>query len=149
METVPFVLQKHLSEGHAGTHFDLRIRYLVATKRLASWALPKAIIPTQSGQKVLAVRTPDHSMKWLKFSGKLDSDYGRGRVTIVQHGFVKIIKWTSMVITFGIVDSKKTDLMRGNYSLFRYRKMRENQTWLFFKSKDQELREDYNIISML
>lgn len=131
MRIVPGVLQEHISKGTAGRHYDLRIKHVNAN-RLASWALPKARIPIKSGDKVLAMRTPDHGIKWLNFQGKIVEKYGQGDVKIVQKFKAEILRWTSRIIAFNIIGSP----LNGKYILFKYKTRESDKSWLLMKGKD-------------
>ena len=132
MYKVPFVLQLHMSKGRAGKHMDLRIKYQEAN-RLASWAIPNAILPEEK-KKVLAIRTPDHAIKWLRFEGYISEKYGRGTVTIVDSGYVNVIAWSSKMITF----TAENEVLNGKYTLIKYKKLGKSDSWLFIKSSDKE-----------
>ena len=85
-----YVLDHHASMK-AGTHYDFRIMYLRSNK-LASWALPKARLPKNPGDKVIAIRTADHDPVWLQFQGEIpEGEYGHGTVKIAQKGELEII----------------------------------------------------------
>jgi len=60
-----FVIHDHYASHH---HFDLRIK---KGSVAPSWALPKATIPINDGDKCLAVRTPDHELDWMTFTGTI------------------------------------------------------------------------------
>jgi bifunctional non-homologous end joining protein LigD len=75
-----FVIQEH----HAtALHWDLRLEHEGA---LASWALPKGI-PPDPRQNRLAVRTEDHPLEYLEFSGEIPrGEYGGGLMGIWDEG---------------------------------------------------------------
>lgn len=132
-----FVLQEHLSEGRAQRHYDFRIRY-PRKSDLISWALPKAKIPKRIGDKVLAVRTPDHDKSWLKFYGRIGSGYGKGMVKIEQTGYVQIEAWDERnQITFTIDGGSPLD---GRYSIIKMKnqKTEGQEDWLLIKAKDKK-----------
>jgi len=131
IKIVPFVLQLH-EAYKAGRHYDLRIQYLYK-KKLASWALPKANIPTRSGDGIAAIRTPDHDKSWLKFQGDIPKGtYGGGRVSIVQRGNVEIYAWTDKLIIF----SASGSVMNGKYIIVKMKATGKQETWLLVKGKD-------------
>jgi bifunctional non-homologous end joining protein LigD len=135
MSTTDFVLHEHFSTGHAGHHMDLRIKYLNKEK-LASWALPKAKIPKER-DRLLAVRTEDHAMFWLKFRGTIpEGEYGAGEVEIAQSGRMEIVHWKSNGIVFEVTGRP----MNGRYALIlmKTKKKTKEETWLFIKMKERE-----------
>jgi len=131
IKMVPFVLQLH-EAYRAGRHYDLRLQYLYKNK-LASWALPKAVIPAKSGDGIAAIRTPDHNKTWLKFQGEIPrGEYGGGRVTIAQRGDAEIYAWTDSLIIF-VVSGRP---MNGKYVLVKMKPTGRQEGWLLVKGKD-------------
>ena len=128
----PFVLQLHESEHQAGRHYDLRIKYMHKNK-LISFAIPKAKIPQNVGEKVLAVNTPDHTIDWLNYSGRIGSGYGQGNISIVQKGELDIVGWSESQITF-YASGKE---LNGKYSLVRIRIVQNQPGWLLVKARDE------------
>ena len=63
-----FIVTEHKAKK-AGTHYDLRFQ-IPNSSKWASFACRKEI-PTKPGQKILAVRTHDHSQKEALFIGKI------------------------------------------------------------------------------
>jgi bifunctional non-homologous end joining protein LigD len=82
-----FVIQEH----HARRlHWDVRLE---RDGVLASWAVPKGL-PTEPGTVRLAVRTEDHPIEYLGFSGEIPAgEYGGGRMTIWDSGTYETEKW--------------------------------------------------------
>jgi bifunctional non-homologous end joining protein LigD len=82
-----FVIQEH----HARRlHWDVRLE---RDGVLASWAVPKGL-PTEPGTVRLAVRTEDHPLEYLDFSGEIPArEYGGGRMTIWDSGRYETEKW--------------------------------------------------------
>ena len=129
------VLQHH-NAYVAGEHLDLRIQYPTKRHLLASWAIPRAIIP-KKGARILAVKTADHGLKWLKFQGSIPRGvYGGGSVKIVQRCQVEIIKFTNSYIVFKTIG--KTGPISGKYSLIRMgqNKNKKQEAWFFMKNED-------------
>jgi DNA ligase D-like protein (predicted 3'-phosphoesterase) len=132
-ETYPhnskFVIHDHYASHH---HFDLRIK---KGNKLSSWALPKAHVPEKDGEKILAVRTPDHDLYWMTFKGEIPKgEYGAGTVDIYDTGKCVIYKWSSnIVVKF---EGKKT---KGYYSLIKTK----GDNYLFLRMNQEEAKEKY------
>ncbi|GAA1259456.1 hypothetical protein GCM10009609_23000 [Pseudonocardia aurantiaca] len=84
-----FVIQEH----HARRlHWDVRLE---RDGVLASWAVPKGL-PTDTETVRLAVRTEDHPIEYLDFSGEIPAgEYGGGAMTIWDTGTYETEKWNS------------------------------------------------------
>ncbi|MGQ0482762.1 MAG: non-homologous end-joining DNA ligase [Pseudonocardia sp.] len=104
-----FVVQEH----HARSlHWDLRLE---RDGVLASWAVPKGL-PTDPETVRLAVRTEDHPMEYLEFSGEIPpGEYGAGQMTIWDRGSYDTIKWTDREVQF-VLHGARTP---GRYVLLR------------------------------
>lgn len=93
-----FVVQEH----HASSlHWDLRLE---RDGVLASWAVPRGI-PPDPRHNHLAVRTEDHPLMYLDFSGEIPAgQYGAGSMTIWDAGTYEVEKWSDrevMVVLHG------------------------------------------------
>ncbi|WP_219418843.1 DNA polymerase ligase N-terminal domain-containing protein [Pseudonocardia nigra] len=84
-----FVIQEH----HARRlHWDVRLE---RDGVLASWAVPKGL-PTDPETVRLAVRTEDHPIEYLEFSGEIPAgEYGGGAMTIWDAGTYETEKWNA------------------------------------------------------
>lgn len=133
MRLLPYVIQEHNAKK-AGKHYDLRIKY-PTKKYLASWALPKTRVPTKSGEKVLAVRTSDHDMMWLKWQGTIPTGQGgAGTVDVVQSGILELLSWSSRLISFRV----EGPILNGKYALILYKRGIKQTDWLLVKAKEKE-----------
>ena len=115
---VPFVVNIHHAKK-AGLHYDLRIQYPYR-EQLASWAIPKSKIPNKPKERVLAIRTNDHSRLWLYFKGEIDDGYGAGLIEIGAKGKVFIHEWSETKIVFNINQISVPVKMDGTYILFKF-----------------------------
>lgn len=105
-----FVVIEHRAKK-AGLHYDLRFK-LPTGKKWASFAVRKGI-PLKVGQKVLAIRTNDHTEKNALFVGPLESGYGAGIFKKHDGGSCIIEKFTDNHIAIDFKGSK----MKGLYHL--------------------------------
>lgn len=122
----------HLHDAHrAGKHFDFRIKY-PDNKGLASYAIPKAKFP-EYGEKLLAVKAPDHENKWLRIQNlKIpDNLYGAGTIKTIQKGEADILGWGDDLITFKLTGP----VINGKYTLIKDKNSDRN--WILIKSKDE------------
>ncbi len=89
-----FVIHKHRATR---LHYDVRLERDGA---LPSWAVPRGL-PTQPGDKRLAVRTEDHPLEYGSFEGTIpEGHYGAGEVRIFDDGWYEPIEWTDSKVTF-------------------------------------------------
>jgi len=91
-------IQLHEAQ-RAGKHWDMRFE---DPKRPVaySWAVPKAQMPAEIGDKVLAVRQPDHRASYMGWSGDLETGYGAGTVKSEFHEPVPIKETNAGKIKF-------------------------------------------------
>jgi bifunctional non-homologous end joining protein LigD len=104
-----FVIQEH----HAtALHWDLRLEH---DGVLASWALPKGI-PADPRQNRLAVRTEDHPLDYLEFSGEIPrGEYGGGLMGIWDTGTYEAEKFRDDEVIVVLQGERVT----GRYVLFK------------------------------
>ncbi len=104
-----FVIQEH----HAtALHWDLRLEH---DGVLASWALPKGI-PPDPRQNRLAVRTEDHPLEYLEFSGEIPrGQYGGGQMGIWDTGTFEEEKFRADEVIVVLHGERVT----GRYVLFQ------------------------------
>ncbi len=125
-----FIIVKHDAKK-ARLHYDLRFK-MPKSKNWASFAVRKGV-PTETGQKVLAVKTHDHSEKEALFLGIIKTGYGAGKLTKFDSGSCVIHKYHSSHITIEFKGSK----IKGIYHLintgvFNKREYKK-QHYLLFK----------------
>ena len=115
-----FVIQKH---DATRLHYDLRLE---RGGVLVSWAVPKGL-PTEPGEKRLAVHTEDHPIEYGDFEGWIpEGHYGAGEVRIFDRGTYEALEWQDDKVTFRLHGKRH----HGEYHLVRTR-----QGWLVFLSK--------------
>ena len=87
--SVRYVVQEHRTARQKGRpHWDLRIHH---GGKALSWAIPKGMPP--AGERVLAVRQPDHEQAYSDFEGEIPAgQYGAGTVRKDAEGTVDILK---------------------------------------------------------
>jgi bifunctional non-homologous end joining protein LigD len=104
-----FVIQEH----HASSlHWDLRFEH---DGVLPSFAIPRGI-PPDPRENHLAVRTEDHPLMYLDFSGEIPAgQYGAGTMKIWDRGTYETEKWTDDEIKVVLHGERA----RGRYVLFR------------------------------
>ena len=101
---------QHHEAPRAGTHWDLRIQDLEEPVAY-SWAIPKAMLPKEPGDKLLAVRQPDHRAAYMGWSGLIENGYGKGKVTSTFLGPISVESSTPGRVQF-THDSKEYLLHR-------------------------------------
>jgi bifunctional non-homologous end joining protein LigD len=89
-----FVIHKHRATR---LHYDLRLERDGA---LPSWAVPRGL-PTERGDRRLAVRTEDHPLEYGSFEGTIpEGHYGAGEVRIFDDGRYEPLEWTDTKVRF-------------------------------------------------
>jgi bifunctional non-homologous end joining protein LigD len=121
-----FVVQEH----HARSlHWDVRLE---RDGVLASWAVPKGL-PTEPDIVRLAVRTEDHPIEYLEFSGDIPAgEYGGGSMTIWDTGTYETEKWNPREVIVRL---------RGRKAQGRYVFIRTGNDWILRRSDPAPERE--------
>ncbi|WP_308257788.1 non-homologous end-joining DNA ligase [Pseudonocardia lacus] len=119
-----FVIQEH----HARRlHWDVRLE---RDGVLASWAVPKGL-PAEPGTVRLAVRTEDHPIEYLEFSGEIPAgEYGGGRMTIWDTGTYETEKWNSREVIVRMSGQRA----RGRFVFIRTDRGERREEWLLRRS---------------
>jgi bifunctional non-homologous end joining protein LigD len=119
-----FVIQKHRATR---LHYDVRLQKDGA---MPSWAVPRGL-PTQRGDKRLAVRTEDHPMEYNRFAGTIPKGhYGAGEVRIFDNGTYERIEWTDKKVSFKL---------RGRrYPGLEFHFVKTRTDWLAFLASAQD-----------
>jgi len=124
-----FIIVKHEAE-RAGAHFDLRFK-MPDSSNWASFATKKEI-PLEKGNKIMIVRTHNHSEKEALYLGKIESGYGKGILKKWDSGSCIVLKYTSRSMAIEFKGSK----LKGIYHIISTGVMDRNfkrPTFLFFK----------------
>lgn len=126
-----FVVQEH----HARRlHHDFRLE---RDGVLVSWAVPKGIPDTSSGNH-LAVQTEDHPLEYASFEGEIPrGEYGAGTVTIWDHGWYEAEKWHDDEIIVTMHGRPHGPLDGVRLALIRTSGEGEKSQWLLHRMKDQ------------
>lgn len=127
-----FIIVRHDAEK-ARLHFDLRF-VIPNSKNWMSFAVRKGV-PTEPGQKVLAVRTHDHSEEEALFLGRIEDGYGKGTLEKWDDGPCTIEKYSPAHIAIRFEGKK----IKGLYHLIntgvRDKKQYKYQQYMLFKGK--------------
>jgi DNA ligase D-like protein (predicted ligase)/DNA ligase D-like protein (predicted 3'-phosphoesterase) len=119
-----FVVHEH----HARRlHYDFRLERQGVLK---SWAVPKGV-PTNLGEKRLAVEVEDHPLEYGKFEGTIPpGQYGAGTVKIWDKGSYEPVFWKDDEIEVVL----NGEVLKGRYVLVRFKRAGPKQ-WLLMKAK--------------
>lgn len=125
-----FVVQEH----HASAlHWDVRLE---RDGVLVSWAVPKGL-PVDTETVRLAVRTEDHPMEYLDFSGEIPAgEYGAGTMTIWDTGTYETEKWSPREVAVELHGERA----RGRFVFVRSDKERRDG-WIVRRSAGAEGRD--------
>ena len=126
-----FVIQEH----HARRlHWDVRLE---RDGVLASWAVPKGL-PTEPETIRLAVRTEDHPIEYLEFSGEIPAgEYGGGAMTIWDSGTYETEKWNPREVIVRL----RGDRASGRFVFIRTDRDGGKDNWLLRRSEPAPGRE--------
>src|SRR6266516_2024097 len=131
-KALSFVIQKH---DATRLHYDFRLEMEGVLK---SWAVPKGV-PTQKGDKRLAMHVEDHPLEYGGFEGIiLEGNYGAGLVMLGDRGTYEMRGGEPMEalkkgkIHFRLNGKK----LKGEWTLVRMRGREElgKEPWLLIKS---------------
>jgi DNA ligase D-like protein (predicted 3'-phosphoesterase) len=120
-----FVIQLHHADV-AGEHYDLRLENDEGA--LSSWAVPKHKLPAEK-EKLLAMKTEDHPLSYIKFKGTIPEGYGAGEMEIHDSGTYEEIERTKSKLVFKLRGGKE----KGTYVLFNT----GGKRWLLMRSKKE------------
>ncbi|HEY4421892.1 MAG TPA: non-homologous end-joining DNA ligase [Pseudonocardia sp.] len=126
-----FVIQEH----HARRlHWDVRLE---RDGVLASWAVPKGL-PTEPDTIRLAVRTEDHPIEYLEFSGEIPAgEYGGGAMTIWDTGTYETEKWNPREVIVRLRGARAS----GRFVFIRTDRNGGKDNWLLRRSDPAPGRE--------
>ncbi len=123
-----FVVHDHRARTH---HHDVRLEHSGA---LASWAVPKGL-PERSGERRLAIRTPDHPLGYIDFAGTIpEGQYGAGEVAIYDHGEYDPVSWGDDRIEVRLRGARYS----GTYLFVPFRKAGPDE-WLIFRKREGQV----------
>ena len=127
-----FIVVEHDAKK-ARLHWDLRFK-MPNSQNWASFAVRKGI-PLNPGQKVLAIRTHDHTEKEALFLGVIDDGYGAGNLKKWDDGQCVIHKYSPSHVAIEFKGRK----VKGLYHLINTgvmnRKDYKKQEYMLFKGK--------------
>ena len=116
-----FVVQDHHARTH---HYDFRLEHQGVLK---SWAVPKGV-PTQKGEKRLALETEDHPMPHADFESVIEEGvYGANSVGIWDKGSFDTEEWSERTIVVNLHGKQ----IQGRYCLLRFSRAGPRH-WLIF-----------------
>src|SRR5690606_38943921 len=105
---------------------------------LVSWAVPKGL-PRTKEIRALAIRTEDHPIDYLTFSGAIpESNYGAGEVRIFDQGSYEMVDRSDDRITFVL----KGERQPGRFHLVKTGVEDGKEQWLALLSQDARPQAD-------
>ena len=121
-----FSIQNHFQQRTKSSHFDLRI---LNPKRTTLWsfAFPKSRFPNL-GEKILAIRTPNHPVGYMYFQGMLDN---KDKVQIYDKGLCIIILYSQNLLVLYFNGNK----IKGTFNFIRL--VKSENSWLVMQSKQK------------
>src|SRR3954469_23778366 len=124
-----FVIQRHDARR---LHYDFRLERGGA---LASWAVPKGV-PTEPGERALAVHVEDHPIEYAKFEGEIPKgQYGAGSVELWDTGTYELLEEKrDGGLTFRLHGKR----YEGVWTLVPAHLDGKEQNWLLLKKRDEE-----------
>lgn len=125
-----FVIHQHYATR---LHHDLRLEmYNGDTPVLVSWAVPKEL-PRRRGERHLAVRTEDHPIEYIDFTGSIpDGNYGAGEVRVFDEGTYEMADREPKKISFRLEGNR----LHGLYHLVQTRERDGKEEWLALLGED-------------
>lgn len=123
-----FSIQVHYQKRNRSIHWDLRI-LSPDMKYLLSFAIPKKEFPKR-GEKVLAIRTVNHKVSYMLFSGFLDNG---DSVEIYDKGFSEIVKWSKDLVIVKFNGKK----IKGTFIFIKLKNQKQDN-WLILRSKKEK-----------
>jgi DNA ligase D-like protein (predicted 3'-phosphoesterase) len=133
-----FVIQRHKAKK-AGEHFDLRLENDQGA--MSSWSIPKHKLP-KGKEKLLAVKTEDHPISYMKFKGEIpEGEYGAGKVEIYDSGTYDDISWSGSKIVFKLKGKKE----KSAYKIFKT----NGNKWMIMEAKEDDLEKKAFLLSKL
>ncbi len=137
-----FVIQKHAARR---LHYDFRLEL---DGVLLSWSVPKGPSLAPSERR-LAVRTEDHPLDYAGFEGIIPKgQYGGGTVVVWDRG-----TWTpdgdprAMLAKGRLSFTLDGDKLHGKWHLIKTKPQGNQETWLLFKSRDDEADDRRDIVA--
>lgn len=131
-----FVIQQHYATR---LHHDVRLEMFNGDLPvLVSWAVPKGL-PRTKEIRALAIRTEDHPIDYLTFSGAIpESNYGAGEVRIFDQGSYEMVDRSDDRITFVL----KGERQPGRFHLVKTGVEDGKEQWLALLSQDARPQAD-------
>ena len=135
-KVVQYIIHRH-NAVRAGLHLDLRFQQ-PNSKLIVSFAIPKAEIPQNIGDKVLAIKVEDHGQYFLHIDNMSipKGHYGHGEMKMIQKGRMILEGFSKDYITFKIASGEH---MNGRFALIRLKNSSEKQqAYILTKIKDKD-----------
>jgi bifunctional non-homologous end joining protein LigD len=122
-----FIIHEH-NAIKVGLHYDLRINKDNTLKCWSGRYIPDIINNTKS--KILLIKQPDHDISWFNFKGPINTNYGKGKLSIWDKGTYNINSWSNSKIDIDFLGIK----LIGRYILLKA--FTNPNHYLFFKKKE-------------